>query len=275
VAVPGELAGLWEAHQRYGRLPWRRLVEPSIQLAQEGLATSQHMSKYLAPRSKRLKKEASMSHFFDAETGEALKLGQLFRQPVLADTLRLVAQHGAEVLYNGSLSDGLVAAIAGRGGIVTRRDLADYRPQWLDAVRVDLRDNLTLLTTPPPASGLLVALVLNVLDRFKSRMTEAGAASDPLTYHRMAEAMKHAFGWRPRLGDPSSAPDASAALVRRMTSDRLADEIAAKIDDGATRTDASFYGAQEAQPEDKGTSHVSVLDADGLAVAVTSSVNDL
>jgi len=199
----------------------------------------------------------------------------VLRQPALARTLRLIASHGAGVFYNGTLAASLVADVAARGGVLSRGDLAGYRPRWSDAVRVDLSRNVTLWTTPPPASGSLVALILNVLDRLP--MDAAGAAAeDPLTYHRMAEAMKHAYGWRTRLGDPTPAPDRSAELVRRMTSDRLADEIAAKIDDRTTSDDAAFYGADGEPPagDHHGTSHVSVLDADGLAVSVTSTINN-
>ena len=144
--------------------------------------------------------------FLDKETGKVLQEGDILKRPTFAETLRTIAQYGADVLYNGTLGDKLVADIQERGGIITKDDLRNYRPEWVEPVRVELNDNLTLYSMPPPGSGVLAAYVLNILDNYMAEIRKSGtakdASKDPLTYHRIAEAFKHAYAQRTKMGDP-------------------------------------------------------------------------
>ena len=134
-----------------------------------------------------------------------LQEGDILKRPTFAETLRTIAQYGADVLYNGTLGDKLVADIQERGGIITKDDLRNYRPEWVDPIRVQL-DDLTLYSTPPPGSGVLVALALNILNNYGPEVKNNGnprdVSTNPLTYHRLAEALKHTYAQRTKVGDP-------------------------------------------------------------------------
>ena len=206
VAVPGEVAGYWAAHQKYGRLPWDRLVLPSVYLASDGLPVNWHLANALKQTAAGIVADSSMWDFLDRNTGQVLTAGDIVKRPLLAETLRSIAINGADVFYNGTIGDQLVGDIQKRGGIITKQDLVDYRPQWVDPVQVQLSNNLTLYSMPPPGSGVLVAYILNILDEYlvqtKDKSTGKSISQDPLTYHRMAEAFKHAYAQRTKLGDP-------------------------------------------------------------------------
>lgn len=179
-----------------------------------------------------------------------------------------------------------------------------YRADWMDPIHVNLKGNISLLTFPPPGSGVLVAFVLNMLDgnltRNSSESSFESARQDPLTYHRIAEAFKFAYAQRTKLADPLFEPSVkevnnalffsclmrgnfvSAAslqylpvsqLTLNLTSKSMAEETFAKIDDLSTFDDPAYYGATTYTPDDSGTSHISVLDGNGLAVSITSTVN--
>ena len=123
---------------------------------------------------------------------------------------------------------------------------------------------------PAPGSGVLTAYILNILEGFADLRTSKG--KETLTYHRIAEAFKHAYAQRTKLADPDFQPEV-IELMKNLTSEQLATETRAKINDSFTSNDPEYYGAVTYTPEDQGTSHVSVLDGDGLAVAATSTVN--
>lgn len=134
---------------------------------------------------------------------------------------------------------------------------------------VQLEGNLTLYTMPAPGSGVLTAYILNILEGFNLRES----SKDPLTYHRIAEAFKHAYAQRTKLADPDFEPEVYE-LMANLTSEQLATETRAKINDSYTSNDPAYYGAVTYNPsEDHGTSHISVLDGDGMAVSLTSTVN--
>jgi len=274
VAVPGELAGSWAAHQAYGRLPWSRLVLPAARLAQEGVVINKHLAKFLKSRSNVIKAESSLWVFLNKTTGQVLHEGEKFYRPVFANTLYKIAEHGPDALYNGTLGDQLVEDIQKKGGIITKDDLLNYQADWGNPVQMEMLDNLTLYTNPLPGSGVLLAFILNILDGHLPRKSqnETIDVNDPLIFHRATEAFKFAFAHRTNLGDPAYEPEVSA-LTEKLISKEFATETYNKINDTQTFDDPSYYGTFGFNPDDYGTSHISVLDSDGLAVSLTTTIN--
>ena len=129
VAVPGELKGLWELHQKYGKLPWAQLVEPNIKLAREGHIVSPYLVNIFAEAQTDLFGEPSLSEIYiDPRTNATYKLGDLIKRPKLAETLEIISKEGADSIYGGgSLAKGLIREIRDRGGIMTEEDLLDYQ----------------------------------------------------------------------------------------------------------------------------------------------------
>ncbi|KAK4015774.1 Gamma-glutamyl transpeptidase [Daphnia magna] len=272
VAVPGELAGYWDAHQTYGRLPWSRLVQPAIKLAENGVEVNSHLAMVLQLKAVSIKAEPSMWIFLNETTGDVLQVGDTLKMHGLAKTLKEIAEHGVDIFYKGTIGIKVVEDIQRRGGIITKDDLLHYRTEWMEPVAVDLSDNLTLYSIPSPGSGVLVAYIMNMLDDRLPLERDVPRSLDPLTYHRITEAFKHAFAQRTKLGDPRFVPEVYQ-LTETLASKRFADETFEKFNDSYTSNDPAFYGAVIHNPDSKGTSHISVLDRDGLAVSVTTTVN--
>jgi gamma-glutamyltranspeptidase / glutathione hydrolase / leukotriene-C4 hydrolase len=284
VAVPGELAGYWAARQRFGNrsLSWRRIIQPTIDLCRNGIPVSWTLADVLSDYEFALNgtpaEVALRETFTDPTTGRVLQKGQLYRRPALADTLdRLAAAEESLVnlFYRGELGRQLLADLP--GGIISEADLAAYSARWEDPVVLPLAPllNLTLYSVPPPGSGAVLAAILNIIqhsDHF---------GEDALFFHRLVEAFKFAYGARSRLGDPRGDDPALASavsqLVSNMTSSSWGWDRFRLINDSATLADLSLYGADflaaGAAAKDHGTAHVSVLAANGDAVAVTSTIN--
>ncbi|PSN54339.1 Gamma-glutamyltranspeptidase 1 [Blattella germanica] len=185
VGVPGELKGYWEAHLKYGRLPWAELVRPTIRLCEEGYIMNKHQYDSIGFR----------PHF--------IREDPVLRPKKICETLKLIAREGGNVLYNGTVAKTLAADIQDMGGIITEEDLAQYRVKWMDPISVSLRGGLQLYTVPPPGSGILLGFILNILEGFNFTAADLkDVNSTILTYHRMIEAFKFAYARRAELGDP-------------------------------------------------------------------------
>jgi len=274
IAIPGELAGSWAAHQAYGRLPWSRLVMPSARMAEDGVPVNKHLAMALKLRARTIKLEPSLWDFLNETTGQVLREGDLFYRQTYANTLYKIAEFGADVFYNGTIGQQLVEDMQKRGGIITEEDLIEYHADWVDPVEMQMQDNLTMYTSPLPGSGVLLAFILNILDGHLPRKSENQTidVEDPLIYHRMTEAFKFAFAQRTNLGDPVFEPQV-LELTKNLMSKEFASEIYEKIDDSQTSNNASYYGKIGVSPDDHGTSHISVIDGDGLAVSLTATTN--
>lgn len=142
------------------------------------------------------------------------------------------------------------------------------RPRWFSPVSTKVRGGNTVHSAALPGGGTILVHMLNVLDGFHDL-----EPSDPVTWQRVVETFKHAYGIRTRLGDPSFVPGIEA-LIRNLTDKGYADYIREKIKDDRTYTSYDYYGADFSPSEDHGTAHVSVLAPNGDAIAVTSTIND-
>src|SRR5438552_13842424 len=167
VAVPGSVAGLWEAPRKYGKPPWRALVAPAIALARDGHVLD-------GPRSHQIAREASRLVRFPASraqflrNGEAPPAGARFVQAELARTLELIADSGPKVFYRGQIADLMVREMERGGGLITRDDLARYRAKWRAPLQIDYRRYTIYTIPPPPRGGVTPAQLLNTPDGFRS-----------------------------------------------------------------------------------------------------------
>ncbi|XP_066268436.1 glutathione hydrolase 1 proenzyme-like [Branchiostoma lanceolatum] len=271
VAVPGQVRGLWEAHQRYGKLPWRDLFLPVVRLAEEGTCIGKHLARAMRVRKDDiLDSKLGLRDVFCDEFGALLRENMTVKRPQLAKTLLAVANGGAEAFYTGEIAKNLVKEIQDNGGIITEQDLLDYRAEVTTSLKTSLPDGLVLLTSGPPSGGALLSLTLNILAGYGlSPSARESVYSEVLTHHRMFEAYKFSFAQGMALGDPNFVN--VEELTKRMASKDFADKLRGKIDDART-FDSSYYGIAAPSPDIRGTSHVSVLGPNGDAVSATSSI---
>jgi len=280
VAVPGEIAGYWEAKIKYGNssISWKRLFQPTVKMCREGITVSWTQAEKL--RWYPFEQPKMREVFLDPKTGEPWREGQQYKRPDLADTLEVLAEagdKGEEYLgfYSGGEGVGrmFLEDLERLGGIMTEDDLGSYRARWLPPVSVNLSSlGLSFHSVPPPGSGPVLAHILNILDNYNIQTGDWG----PLLAHRVLEAFKWAFGLRSWLGDQMGDPSVKSnvsRVVQELTSDIMAVERYRKIKDRKTFTDPKHYGAEVINSDDHGTAHLSLLAPNGDAVTVTSTIN--
>jgi gamma-glutamyltranspeptidase/glutathione hydrolase len=187
VTVPGTVAGLWEAHKRFGKLPWAQLIQPAIDLATNGLVMSDDEAIALASRHDHMAKDArgAFKVYFKAD-GTAYKPGELFRNPDLAWTLKQIQAHGADGFYKGVVAQKLVAGIHAGGGVISLKDLAAYKANVKPPVWGDYR-GYRIAYMPPTSAASSVAEAMNILEQFPVDKLGAGNVA---TMHLMAETLK-------------------------------------------------------------------------------------
>lgn len=267
--VPGSVGGLWESHSRYGRLPWSNVLTPALRLAREGFAVNGRFARTLRSDSSRLGRfEATRRLFFDG--GNTLAEGSRWRNPDLARTLERIEAHGPDGFYAGPTADSIVAEMRRGGGIITHDDLASYRPVWRQPVEFTYRGHPLVSMPPPSSGGVTLALLCNILSGYDLRTL--GWNSAPAS-HIVAEAMRRAFAVRNAyLGDPD--------MVRIPVDSLLSPSFAESERNGisprqATPSSQVEFHPTAVSPEGNHTTHCSVVDAAGNAVALTTTLNSL
>ena len=280
IGVPGSVAGMVYAEQKYGKLTLKRVMTPAIKLAREGYALSWGEARDMQ-NDRYLGKFAESRRVFQRD-GNYYKPGEIFRQPDLARTLERIAAKPDD-FYHGDLARELAAALQKGGGLITADDLAHYEVKEREPIRGTYR-GYEIISAPPPSSGGTVLLEsLNILEGYDlAKMGDRSAQS----IHYTTEAFRRAFFDRAEfLGDPDFAKIPVAQLVDKKYGEAWRDSIDA---DHATASkelkrpeifsELEQYAATHPQPqgmhEGPHTTHYSVVDADGNAVAVTTTIND-
>ena len=271
IAVPGELKAYWELHQKYGKLPWARLVQPTIDLCRKGHVVSVYLSRILNRRRNTIFSSPTLAEIYvDPKTKDVYQEGDLVKRLKLAETLEVIAKEGADTLYNnGTIAQKLVAEIKQLGGIVTIEDLMNYRTRWEAPNVAKLPNNNTLYSITAPASGPLIAFIANIMRGFAPE-----DINTVVSQARIAEAFKYAYAERTELADPKFVDDVNG-LIANLTNPDFAENIRLRIRDNETSQDWRHYGAEFDLTRDSGTAHLNVLAPNGDAVSVTSSVNTL
>jgi gamma-glutamyltranspeptidase/glutathione hydrolase len=266
VAVPGTVLGLDTLLNKYGTLPRDKVMAPAIKLAEDGFVLSQGDADILARAAKDLT-DANVAAVFLSD-GKPLKAGDRLVQKNLARTLALIAKDGPDAFYRGTIADAVVAASSANGGILTKKDFEDYAVAEAAPVKCSYRDLVLISAAPPSSGGTTICLILGILEGYPADRMSFGSASQ---IHLMAEAMRHAFVDRNfELGDP----DFVANPVERLLSDEYAAAIRAKIDPAKAASSADVKPGV-APHEGAETTHYSVIDKAGNAIAVTYTINAL
>ncbi|MDP7029015.1 MAG: gamma-glutamyltransferase [Phycisphaerales bacterium] len=272
VGVPGTVAGLWEAHQRWGVLPWSDCLEPAIRAATRGVEVGGPWLRAVEwVRTRRADDPALVGPsdwvWRNLCGGGDLQAGDIVRQPAQASLLTMIAAGGPGVFYEGEVASDIAAAVQAAGGVMTRGDLHRYDATW--AVPLEsavVLEKFRLISMPPPSSGgIAMQQILGILDR---RMADVGDPGTAAWYHLLVEAMRSAFADRARFGADGTHV---AVPIREMTHAAHLDSAAEAIP--LDRARSSAEAGVLPPPDDAGTSHFCVYTADGWAVSCTETIN--
>lgn len=263
--VPGTVRGLDLAHKRFGKLAWKDLVLPAVKLAEEGFVLDAPMVKSLNDAMKGKGGNDAFRKLFGKDGG--WKLGDRLIQKDLAKSLRLIAEKGSDAFYTGELADLLVAEMKTGNGFITHEDLKNYQAIERKPIHGTYRGHDIYGPPPPSSGGIALVEMLNILELFDLRKMGAGSAE---ARHVMAEAMKRAFADRARyVGDPDFTK-VPAFLTSKEHGKKLAGTIDLKK---VTPSEVLAEGIPLAKESDS-TTHFSVIDADGLAVSNTYTLEE-
>ncbi len=264
VGVPGTVAGLLLALEKYGSLPLSRVLTPAIQLAREGFPVSPDLHQALQSRRQHLSAAAQQVFYHD---GQALAAGQTLVQKDLAATLQRIAEQGRAGFYSGDTARLLIADMTAHGGIMSLADLAQYQPVLRTPVQGEFRGYQVYSMSPPSSGGVHIVQLLNLLSAYDLRTLGHNSAA---TIHYMAEAMKYAYADRAKyLGDP----DFVSVPVAGLTALEYAQQLRKNIDPQRVTPSKDISAGQPPGYESPQTTHFSVMDAAGNAVANTYTLN--
>ena len=266
--VPGSVAGLLHALERYGRLDRATVMTPAIELAENGFPVTYTLSNTLAsPWGQRLlANEAAKSYLFKPD-GSVYQPGEILRQRDLAWTLRQIAERGAAGFYEGPVADRLVAEMKRGGGLITYHDLKRYKAVEREPVRGSFKGYEIVSMPPPSSGGVHMVQMLNVLEGFPLREMQLNSAA---YIHVLAETMKRAYADRSKhLGDP----DFHRVPVAELTSRTYAAQLRAAIDPERATPSAAIAPTTQFPRESTQTTHYSVIDAEGNVVSNTYTLN--
>jgi gamma-glutamyltranspeptidase/glutathione hydrolase len=266
VGVPGTVAGMEHALKRWGSLPLSTVIAPAVKLADKGFPVSETLAKILQQEKKNMGQWPATKAIF-WKGGEPLQRGDRLVQKDLAQSLRLIGQQGSKVFYEGAIARRIAAEMAPHANALSLQDLKNYKVAEREPVRGTYR-GYEIVTMPPPSSGgAHLIQILNMMERWPLNQWGANSAQ---SVHYMAESMKLAYADRSEyLGDP----DFVTVPLKGLTSKRYAEALAAGIDPYKAREARDIKPGKPQPYESDQTTHYSVVDRFGNAVAVTYTLN--
>lgn len=258
--VPGTVMGLWEAHQKFGKLPWSELLTPAIGFAKNGFKVAAKQYQYRNDAQGMFKTATNFNDYFGN-----MKVGELFKQPEMAQTLERIADKGVSEFYQGKTADLLVAQMQADKGLITKQDLKDYQAVWREPMAVSWRGNVVYTAPPPSSGGVALAQLLGIKENRAADFK--GVAHNSAQYiHLLAEIEKRVFADRADyLGDPGFTKVPVDQLVAK---DYLAKRAAQVNPKAISDTDKVKPGLEPHQ-----TTHFSIVDKQGNAVSNTYTLN--
>lgn len=267
--VPASLKAYFEAHARFGVLPWRDIVAPAIEWAERGWMVRPHVEFFWsdpgmmgrASGLERLSFSTSGRRLYCRDDGSLKRVGDVVHNPDYANTLRMIAEGGSDVFYKGELAQRIARDMRENGGLITADDLAAYQPKWLDPLRSTYR-GYEITTNHPPGGGLMLIEMLNILEHFDL----AGIGHNSVEYLRVVcEAMKRATVDKDTsIGDPAFYDVPMERLMSKDYAASMARDIAAHVKADVPRLNTGFPS--------KDTTQVCVVDHDGNCVTMTHSL---
>ncbi len=263
VGVPGTLRGLELAHKKFGRLPWKDLVAPAIDLAEKGFALDQRTARSLNLIIALSKDFPEFVRVYGKDRGKTRwSAGDRLMLPDLAKTLKLIAEHGADAFYSGPIADQIVAEMKAGDGLITKQDLANYKAHVRKPIHGTYRGYDVYGPPLPSSGGICLVEMLNILENFNLKQYDRFA---PETIHLMAEAMRRAYCDRARY----LADSDFVKIPEKLTTKDYAKHLAKTISlDRATPSEQLAKDIPLAG-ESNNTTHFSIVDKDGMAVSNT------
>jgi len=266
VGVPGSVAGLMYALEKYGTLPLAKVIQPAIDLAEKGWTLESQDTESFYKFLEVFSKYPSSLKIF-TNNGIAYKEGDRFKQPDLAWTLAQIRDKGIDGFYKGKVSDLLIKQMMDMGGFLIHADLEKYNPVEREPIKGTYRGYTIISMAPPSSGGIALVQLLNILENFDIEKDEWGSSR---YIHRIVEAMKYVFADRTyHLGDADFYP----VPVNRLISKEYAKTIFDKIGENAVPHNEIYEGDTLNYIESTETTHYSVYDSSGNAVSVTTTLN--
>ncbi|KDN40091.1 gamma-glutamyltranspeptidase [Tilletiaria anomala UBC 951] len=273
VGIPGELRGWEMLHARHGKLPWADLFAPAIAIAEGGFRVSSQMAVAIAAYKTNFACKDLYAREVYCPNGTAVGFNEIIRKPRYARTLKKIAREGPDAFYKGAIATNTIATIQASGGIMTLGDLANYTALLRTPNNITYTSRATpegkkynVFSTVAPSCGNVVLSALKTIDQYND------TSNANLTLHRLIEATKFAYGERANLGDPEFVSNVNA-LQHRYISDAEAAKKRTLINDTGVLPLSAYNPANHEILTDSGTSQLSVIDAEGNSVTLTTTIN--
>jgi len=264
--VPGSPAGLYELHQKYGQLPWRSVVAPSIRLARDGFVVTRRLADALKASTDLLQRFPETEAVWLPD-GKPPAAGEIVRLPELAATLEAYAERGTAAISEGPIAAAVELAARRHGGIIRAADLSAYRPVWRMPVLFEAYGWQVASMPLPSSGGIILGETFGMLERL-DWVEKPRFGAD--RFHLLTEVWRRAYADRVLLGDPRTSKASAPQLLDSEWLDSRAQEI--KIGKATASEDVAAW-SRELVAESAETTHLSVLDADGNAVSMTTTLN--
>lgn len=276
IAVPGEVRGYYEAWKQFGKLPWKDLFQPTIDMCRNGFHVSWALASFIRENENMIRNTTGLRELFIKPDGVAYKEGDMMQRLRLADTLERI-QKEPDTMYTGTLAHDVVDDIKDFDGIITREDLRAYKVKDNDSalLSMELKSlGYRLLSLRPPSSGVLLGFMLRILEGFNLTPSDIDGTSKTVeAYHKIAETFKFGYAMRSYLGDEDFVD--VTKIMNNLTSYEFADYIRGRINPAHTYDNISYYNPEFTTNEEHGTSHLSIIAPNGGAVSVTTTINSV
>ncbi len=265
--VPGTVAGLTLALEKYGTITLERAIRPALELASQGFAVNQELRSSLLQVKERMREsDAAMGTYFK-KGGEPYQVGETLKQEELAWSLEDISKNGSKAFYSGDIAGKIESFMQSRGGLITKEDLSSYKPVIRTPVKGTYRGYEIYSMPPPSSGGVHLIQILNMLELFPMSQMGHNTAS---AIHTMVEAKKLAYADRSEhMGDPDFAPVNTNGLISKA----YAKELKLKINSDKAKPSSEILPGLIPAAEGNNTTHFSVIDKDGNAVSNTYTLN--